>query len=201
MRRKPHTTYLISSCDLAHGPWPKMWTLPPFSTIRSDAIDYNDPDTFELFLYWLYHESLPAEVEGGEDDPNAQHTLHRIIRLWSFAEKYTIPRLQNEAMNIVFECFGSGAAEANIETIRLVDGLVNKDSELSKAIFKHVMHEMSYGGYSSVELQELAAMPGLLQKALWTVGAGGDGINEECAVDYYVAERPSRASSVAVSDY
>ena len=45
-----------------------------------------------MFIYWLYHGELP---ESDEENSDIQEPL---VRLWIFAERYLMPKLQNAAM-------------------------------------------------------------------------------------------------------
>jgi hypothetical protein len=60
-----------------------------------------DPQTVENFLYWLITGSSPFATEGELEDIRQPQDL-AATRLWIFADKLFIPKLQNIAMKALF---------------------------------------------------------------------------------------------------
>ena len=61
------------------------------------TLDLEDtsPNTFDIFLDWLYTQKVPSDLEKGENGPDV---LRQLVDLWLLADRLLIPKLQNEAL-------------------------------------------------------------------------------------------------------
>ena len=64
-----------------------------FAETKAQEIDLQDTDLeiFNSFLYWTYHQSLPSEIR----------RTYTYMKLWIFADKYIVPKLQNYVMRLI----------------------------------------------------------------------------------------------------
>jgi hypothetical protein len=69
-------------------------------------LEETDPQTFNRFLHWTYHQSLPTSELG----PNH---FNKNVKLWIFADKYIVPKLQNYIMTIIMESLYGALARSD----------------------------------------------------------------------------------------
>jgi hypothetical protein len=72
------------------------------SYTKSATFAEDDPESFDLLLGWVYHDSIkvPAVKTDGEDDPELSWKPNSLYRL---AEKICLPQLQDQVVDMVRE--------------------------------------------------------------------------------------------------
>jgi hypothetical protein len=99
------------------------------SRTQKYEIEDTNPDTFRIFVQWLYSQKLThihydehweLEVDDVHNIDCTKGTISR-IELWVLAEKLLIPQLQNEVMRLLRligrTCVQSGSLSARHVTI------------------------------------------------------------------------------------
>ena len=140
-----------------------------------------DADTLETFIFWLYKRELPdfatevdalpyATQERKDAMTNAQLQL---VRLWSFADEYLMPKLQNAAMARLLDLLPD--AYARTETITLAFNSTTETSPLRQALVLSFLrsqhpsnHLNAYGEkrHDADAMNVLGATPGFLSACL-----------------------------------
>ena len=132
-----------------------------------------DIEVVEQFLYFL----IRGEVQ--LPPRNAQNEL-LAVRLWVFADKYFLPKLQNLVMRHLYWCHSPHITDSAYPSIRTITEALNT-SMPGSALYKFMMsmlvtglregnmYEGDMGQYTSDEIQLLERLPGVLTKVLKTV--------------------------------
>lgn len=134
-----------------------------------------DTPTLQLFLYWLYHRTLPCFGEaqsilyvkhGSKSDialKNAIDHQIKLFRLWGFAEAYLLPRLQNETMEclcdfLMFHRLQPAAAHVAFE--------VSSRDLLEYFCVKQAANDWRSSYYDEDDLTVLGGIPGFMNMML-----------------------------------
>jgi hypothetical protein len=91
-------------------------------------LEGTDPQTFNRFLSWTYHQSLPTSDPG-------QNQFNTNVKLWIFADRYIVPKLQNEMMNIIIGSLNGTLERSDPENIRA--SVTRQPNALLEYIYKN----------------------------------------------------------------
>ncbi|CAO2658419.1 Nn.00g061420.m01.CDS01 [Neocucurbitaria sp. VM-36] len=77
---------------------------------KSVRLKYEDTNTFEVFVHWLYHQRLPNEddvngiyqIWAGQSD-NGEEIRNNLIYLYLFCEKYNVRELRIMTMTSLYD--------------------------------------------------------------------------------------------------
>lgn len=130
-----------------------------------------------MFLYWLCNRELPDRVHQVEDVLDAQEDREAstkrqllLIKLWIFADSHLIRKLQNVAMDHLYQLLRKNYVDA--EVFRLTFALTSEGSPLRAIVVEAAMHDYRattpYGDpvYSDADLDMLGAIPGVMAALL-----------------------------------
>ncbi|KAH8792186.1 hypothetical protein F5882DRAFT_488362 [Hyaloscypha sp. PMI_1271] len=62
-----------------------------------------EPAVFGLFSRWIYRQTLVSDA-GKTSSKDCSRTVQSLPRLWVFAEKFCIPQLQNDVIDLLRHC-------------------------------------------------------------------------------------------------
>ena len=111
-----------------------------FREALENAVELPDTteETFDLFILWLYTRRLRDDDDQDNDGNNANGDsstiVHESIILWIFADKYQIPLLQNNIIDMLLERFKNGAAKLSWLTVNMAYDNTVASSPLRKMI-------------------------------------------------------------------
>lgn len=136
-----------------------------------------DIETLHLFMYWLYKHDLPDVVTIVDELPSrTTETKARVtelqlklVRLWTFADKYLMPKLQNATMIQLLEIFSIAYCRA--ETASLAFNSSTQGAKIRTAVLHAVLYhqrpDRQTNAYNEQKYNEdamnvLGATPGFL---------------------------------------
>ncbi|RMZ14490.1 hypothetical protein D0864_00158 [Hortaea werneckii] len=139
---------------------------------QSLSVDtYTNADMFELFLFWASELRLPYFDAGKDDitvgdipttDVESDDIVDTLADLWMFAEDFSIPKLQNDAMKRLLEVL----LEVNVRPSTLSDFSLpgEEKTQLDSVLLLEVAHGLWCDCYASEEVDELAKVEGFLER-------------------------------------
>lgn len=170
-------------------------------------------DTFQLFLYWLCNYQLPdvrefsESLPAGSEEKNSYITTQQLqlVRLWSFAERFLLPKLQNETMRTLL-IWTAKTTYIRAEAIALACKITSSDSFLTalavKDFLRHYGYESDYGRqtYNEADINSLGATSGVMAKCLSMVSSSKCGMLKcSCSPSCYRI-KPASFATFMVSD-
>ncbi|KAI4914108.1 hypothetical protein J4E85_010620 [Alternaria conjuncta] len=83
----------------------------PFKEAKDKVVALPDTDAniFELFANWLYRQRFPTEADSPQllalyhRDEDANFRFDRLVRLYVFSDKYDVPKLKRQCLDMIFE--------------------------------------------------------------------------------------------------
>ena len=126
-------------------------------------------EVFEIFLFWAAEKRLPC-LDGPTDDitegdiSTAEYGFNEIVDiladLWMFAEEFSIPKLQNDAMKKLLEAL----LEVDVRPFTLSQFHRRREEEaLQSVLLLEVAHGLWCGRYTGQEMDAFAKVEGFLE--------------------------------------
>ena len=160
-------------------------------------------NTLHLFLYWLCNHELPGvrklteALPAGTEEKRSYATNQqlRLIRLWTFANRFLIRKLQNASMKVLLDWFANEAF-VRAEAVALAGNLTSADSLLTNAVLGSFL--LNYGTqsthgqpkYNDDDMSLIGSTPGAMAKCFGRVSGLRCGkLRCTCHTScYYIAE-------------
>ncbi|KAI7384065.1 hypothetical protein KC336_g18239 [Hortaea werneckii] len=138
---------------------------------RSLSIDtYTNADMFEVFLFWASESRLPYFDAGKDDvtegdapttDVESDDIVDTLADLWMFAEDFSIPKLQNDAMKRLLEVL----LDVNVRPSTLIQfSLPGDETQLHSVLLLEVAHGLCCNCYTAQEEDTLAKLDGFFTR-------------------------------------
>ncbi|KAH7304866.1 hypothetical protein BKA65DRAFT_560359 [Rhexocercosporidium sp. MPI-PUGE-AT-0058] len=87
---------------------------------QSMTLDDIDPVIFGSFVNWVYHQNVEA-------DKGVKMGPEMLVKLWIVAERFIVPKLQNQAMNMLFQTLSDVGCEYNVSLVTKIIQESNSD--------------------------------------------------------------------------
>ncbi|KAI6834803.1 hypothetical protein KC340_g5856 [Hortaea werneckii] len=182
VRKQSFATVLVDGGDIYKIPIPLLEKLktrcPNFwgrlteemAMQRSLSVGrYTNADMLELFLFWASELRLP-HFDAGKDDitvgdvpttsVEGEDIVDTLADLWMFAEEFSIPELQNDAMKKLLEVL----LEVNVRPFTLSQFHRFREEEaLQSVLLLEVAHGLWCDCYTEQEMAEFAKVEGFLE--------------------------------------
>jgi hypothetical protein len=137
-----------------------------------------DVNTFESFIYWLFHKDLSHLLE-------SDHPHVCLAKLWCFGEACLLPKLQNCAMRTLITSFKD--FYVNFDAMEIAGSETQVDSPLWQVLVKHAASDYADPCMPNDRKLELESKPELLVAVArqlatehWIGGV------DECEADNYL---------------
>lgn len=129
-----------------------MRTSPIFAANLDRHCLLNDPNilyldtefsVFVLLVHWMFHQEVPKpqdfdgeQTDVVDDDDRGSYQI-MLVKSWAFAEKWSIPDLQNAIMESLFGTFSEAAIDADVLSTCLQ--ISRKDSAMRFALIGYML--------------------------------------------------------------